>query len=338
MRKIRVAALVHELLVPPDNPKKSDVTTAEWKTEFDVVSTLREQGHEVQPVGVGDDLGVIRRMLEEFKPRIVFNLLEEFAGNALFDQNVVSYLELKKARYTGCNPRGLILARDKALSKKIFAWHRVPTPEFAVFPLNRRIKRPKGLEFPILVKSLIEEASMGINSASLVHNDDELMDRVEHLHNDVRTDAIGERYVEGREFYVGLMGNERLQVFPIWEIFLDDLPSGMPRIATERVKFDLAFQKKHKIDTGPARELPDGVAEKIIRTCKRAYRALGLSGYARMDLRMDAKGHFFILEANPNPQLAYGEDLAESAENVGIKYEMLLQKIMSLGLRYRRRC
>ena len=336
MKKLRVAALVHELLVPPEDPGDTDVTTADWKTEFDVVSTLREFGHEVLPVGVGDDLGVIRRMLDDFKPRVVFNLLEEFAGNALFDQNVVSYLELMKVPYTGCNPRGLILARDKALSKKIFAWHRVPTPDFAVFPLNRRIRKPKGLEYPLLVKSLIEEASMGIDKRSLVNSDEELEEKVRDLHESVRTDAIAESYIEGREFYVGILGNERLQVFPIWEIYLDDLPTGMPRIATERVKFDTEFQKRHKIDTGVAGSLPEGVEDRIMRTCKRAYRALGLSGYARMDLRMKDDGRFYILEANPNPQLAYGEDFAESAEHVGIRYETLLNRIMSLGMRYRR--
>ena len=333
---MKISVLVHESLVPPERADPKDVTHAEWKTEFDVCSTLREMGHTVHPLGVGGELAVIREMLDDFRPRIVFNLLEEFAGHAIFDQNVVSYLELMRVPFTGCNPRGLILARDKALSKKIMAWHRIPTPDFAVFPMQRRIRRPKSLDFPILVKSLVEEASQGISSKSVVRDDEELESRVRFIHEEVRTDAIGEEFIDGRELYVGIIGNERLQVFPIWEIFFDSLPEDVPHIATERVKFDEAYQKKYKIRTGPAKGLGEELARRIVRTCKRAFRALGLSGYARMDLRLRDDGRFYILEANPNPQLAYGEDFAESAEAMGISYEALLKRIINLGLRYRR--
>ncbi|MCA9319376.1 MAG: ATP-grasp domain-containing protein [Planctomycetes bacterium] len=334
---MKIVALVHETLVPPEDPGDVDVTTAEWKTEFDVCATLREMGHEVHAVGVSDDLAVIRRSLARYKPRIVFNLLEEFAGHAILDQNVVSYLELVRMPYTGCNPRGLILARDKGLSKKVLIWHRIPTPDFAVFPMKRKIQRPKGLALPLIVKSLVEEASQGISASSVVHDDAELVERVRYIHEQVGTDAIAEAFIDGREFYVGLLGNERLMVFPTWELFLDRLPDDVPRIATELVKFDEGYQTRYGVDTGPARELPAGLNDRIAHTCKRAFRALGLSGYARMDLRLGADGRFYILEANPNPQLAYGEDLAESAEFGGITYESLLQRILNLGLRYRRR-
>jgi D-alanine-D-alanine ligase len=131
-------------------------------------------GHEAFPIGLYDDLGIIRKALEEKKPHIVFNLLEEFHGYAVYDQHVVSFLELMRQPYTGCNPRGLTLAHDKALSKKILAFHRIQVPSFAVFPVNRKVRRPKSLKFPILVKSLSEEGSACISQASLVNDDEKL--------------------------------------------------------------------------------------------------------------------------------------------------------------------
>lgn len=336
MRKRRILLLVHELLVPPDDPGEVDLAEVEWKTEWDVLVTLRDLGHEVRVLGVGAELQPIRRMVAEWKPHIAFNLLEEFAGEPAFDHVAVSFMEILRVPYTGCNPRGLILARDKALSKKILAWHRIPAPDFAVFARQRPVRRPRALKLPLLVKSLTREASEGISSASVVHDDEDLAERVRFIHEKVGTDAIAERFLDGREFYCGVVGNERLEVLPVWELFLDKLPEGTPRIATERVKFDAAYQKRHKIMSGPAR-LDDALREQIQRMSKRAYRALGLSGCARMDIRLDEDGRPWIIEANPNPQIAYGEDFAESAHKAGLKYPDLLQRFITLGLRYRRR-
>lgn len=336
MKKLRILLPVHELLVPPLDPGDIDTREAEWKTEWDVLITLRNLGHEVCVLGVGAELQPIRRVIADWQPHIAFNLLEEFAGEPAFDHVVVSFLEILGVPYTGCNPRGLILARDKALSKKILAWHRLPAPDFAVFARQRPVRRPKALAFPLLIKSLTREASEGISSASVVHDDDELRQRVLFIHDKVGTDAIAERYLDGREFYVGVMGHERLEVLPVWELFLDNLPEGTPKIATERVKFDAVYQKKHGITSGPAR-IDNALTEQVQRMAKRAYRALGLSGYARLDFRLDDAGRPWILEANPNPQIAYGEDFAESAHKAGIKYPQLLQRMLNLGLRYRRR-
>src|SRR5690606_18696016 len=138
VRRVRVLALVHAHLVPPGDTTGIDVREAEWKMEYDVVETLREIGHDVHVLGIHDDLSGIRPAAESFKPHIIFNLMEAFAGVTTFDQNVVSYLELLRLPYTGCNPRGLILARDKALSKKLLAYHRLPVPDFTVVRLGRR--------------------------------------------------------------------------------------------------------------------------------------------------------------------------------------------------------
>lgn len=336
MKKRRVLVLVHEDLVPPDDAAGVDEKILrERKTEYDVVSTLHNMGHDARPLGVSSDLAVIRNMIEEFRPHICFNMLEEFHGVALYDQHVVSYLELLRQPYTGCNPRGLTLAHDKALSKKILAYHRIPSPRFKVFPMGRKIRRPARLEFPLFVKSLTEDASRGIAQASLVHNDEKLEERVRFIHTSVGTDAIVDQYVDGRELYVGILGNQRLQTLPIWELRFTKLPEGSAPIATEKVKWDEKYQDQIGVKTGLAKDLGDGVEERILRVCKRAYRALGLSGYARMDLRLREDGRPFLIEANPNPQLASDEELAESAEHAGLSYEQLLHKIISLGLRFR---
>lgn len=336
MKKLRVLVLMHEDLVPPealDTPAQRE--TAEWRTEYDVVRTLRQMGHDVRPLGVRTDLGMIGKAIEEFRPHIAFNLLEEFHGVAVYDHYVVSYLELMRKPYTGCNPRGLMLAHDKALSKKILTYHRIPTPRFAVFPMNRSAARPGKLQFPMLVKSLTEEGSVGIAQASVVTSDQKLQERVAFIHEKVGTDAIAEEYIDGRELYVGIIGNGRLEVLPIWELLMTKLPEDALPIATARMKWDVKYQQRVGVVTKAAENLPGGLQDRIHRLCLRAYRILGLTGYARIDLRVTEDGRIYVIEANPNPQLAYGEDFADSAAHVKMSYRKLLQRIINLGLRYR---
>ena len=336
MKKQRVLVLMHEDLVPPESMEGySDQEMLDWKTEFDVVSTVREMKHEVRPLGVFDDLGPLREAIQDWKPSVAFNLLEEFHGVGVYDHHVVSYLELMKQPYTGCNPRGLLLAHDKILSKKILTYHRIPNPRFLVFPRDKTIRPPKNAPYPLLVKSASEEASLGIAQDSIVSTDEKLKERVEFIHDKIKTDALVEEYIEGRELYVGVFGNRRLQTLPIWEMLFTKAPPGMAQIATAKVKWDVKYQKKLGIETRAAEDLPNGVDAKIKRLCKRIYRALNLSGYARMDLRMTPEGKVYVLEANPNPNLSFGEDFSESAEKAGISYESLLQKIINLGIRYK---
>ena len=333
--KLRVVALVHRHLIPPEKVEEGkDITAEPWRTEYDVISTLSAMGHEVNTLPVHDDLGEIRRLVTEWKPHIAFNLLEGFDDITIFDQNVVSHLELLKLPYTGCNPRGLLMARDKSLSKKLLAYHRISVPEFEVFRIGRPIRRPKRLPFPLIVKSLTQEASIGISQASVVDSDEKLRERVAFIHESIGTAAIVEQYIEGRELYVGILGNQALQAMPVWELFFTNMPDGAKRIATDRVKWSVKYQKKYGIDSGPARDLPEAQAESIQHLCKRAFRALELSGYARVDLRLEDNGNVWVLEANPNPQIAKGEDFAASAEKIGLSYETVLQRIINLGLRW----
>jgi D-alanine-D-alanine ligase len=332
MKKLRIMALMHADLIPPDHASEEDLIGAEWKTEYDVMSTLRGMGHEVEALGVRDDLRVIGKSIEERKPHIAFNLLEEFDGVAVYDHNVVSYLELMRMPYTGCSPRGLMLAHDKCLAKKILSYHQIPTPEFVEFPIGRAVERPKQMTFPLIVKSVWEEASLGISQASIVEDDDRLRERVAFIHNKIGTGALVERYIEGRELYVGVLGNRHLQVLPVWELSMNRMPDGAWPIATERVKWSRKYQDKYGITSGEAKDLPKGKAEKIQYLAKCVYQALGLRGYARIDFRLDPAGEIYVLEANPNPQIADGEDFAESAEQADLPYGALLQRILSIGL------
>jgi D-alanine-D-alanine ligase len=335
MKKLRVAVLMLEDFVPPDSIEGlSDKEIAPWKTEYDVLAALEELGHDAEPLAVGSELSAIRSGLAKTKPHIVFNLLEEFHGIGTYVPYVLGYFELIGQPYTGCNPYGMMLTHNKAVAKKILRYHRIPSPSFSSFPRGRIVKRPSRLSFPLIVKSTTEHGSVGIAQASIVTDDEQLRDRVAYIHDQLRTDAIAETYVEGRELYVGVIGNQRLQTLPIWELSFKGLPKSAPRIATERTKWDLDYQVKRGIRTRPAQDLPDEVAGRITRLCKRAYRILWQSGYARMDLRLTAEGGIHLLESNPNPQLEYGEDFAESAEAAGVGYTRLIQRILTLGQRY----
>jgi D-alanine-D-alanine ligase len=330
----RVLVLVHETLVPPEStegftPQEID----EWRTEYDVTTSLRAMGHEVKVLGLGDNLAELRATILDWKPDVAFNLLEEFQGIVTYDQYVVAFLELMRLPYTGCNPRGMMISRDKVLSKQILAYHRIPTARYALLPRKRRFHRPRRLKFPLFVKSATEDASLGISQASIVHDDHKLRERVEFIHEQTNSDALVEEYIEGRELYVGVMGNDRLTTFPVWELAFGTLPEVMS-IATRKVKWDRKYQQKHGIATGPARDLPPGLPARLASLVRRIYRALSLSGYARIDLRMKPDGSIYVLEANANPNLAQTEDFATSALAAGVGYDVVLQRIMQLGSNY----
>jgi D-alanine-D-alanine ligase len=333
-RKLRVAVLMHPSLLPPDTMEgKSESEAYEGKTEYDVTTTLRELGHEAVPVGVSDDLAPVRTVIEEWKPDIVFNLLEEFLGRQDFDHHVVSFLELMQVPYTGCHPRGLMLARDKALSKKLLSYHHLAVPKFAVFPRGRRVHRPNGLAFPLIVKSLVHEASLGISQASIVESDEKLRERVAFIHERNGSDAIAEQYVDGREFYVGIIGNVRMEVLPVWELLFENMPPGAASIATASVKHNPDYQRRRGIFQQHADDLDDKVRAHVIKTTKRIARILDLDGYNRIDYRLGADGKFYFLEANPNPEIAKSEEFAAAAEEGGRTYPELIQKIVDLGLK-----
>jgi D-alanine-D-alanine ligase len=333
MKRLRILVLMDPRLLPPDSLEgHTEQQINVWKTEYDVVSTLRTAGHEVRPLGVYDELKLIRDEIENWKPHVVFSLLEHFHGDVMYDQNVASLLELMRIPYTGCKSRGLVLARGKDLSKTLVHYHRISVPAFAVFPMGRKVRRPPRLALPLIVKSVSEDASIAISQASVVDSDEKLAERVAFIHQRVGTAAIAEQYIEGRELYVGVLGNDRLRVLPVWELEFSKMAAGAWHIATEKVKHDPDYQERRGILQGPAENLSPELYARIQRTAKRIYRTLELDGYARIDFRLAADGTLYFLEANPNPEIAESQEFATAALHDGISYPELLHRIVALGM------
>lgn len=327
--------MAHESVVPPaDVTGLTEEQIDEFRMEYDVRSTLEDLGHHVRVVGIGDNLAALREIVYEWRPHVVFNLLDEFSDIASYDHYVVAYLELMRQAYTGCNPRGMMVSRDKVLTKQVLAWHRIATPKFLLFPYGKRFREPRRLDFPLFVKSATEDASYGIAQASVVEDMASLRERVEFIHDHVQSDALVEEYIDGRELYIGVLGNTRLTTLPVWEMDFGNLTKAQGRVATRKVKWDRGYQERHGIATGLAAGITPEQTRRLERLAKRIFRALHMTGYARLDLRMRDDGRVFLLEANANPDLTYGEDFAESAESVGLDYGRLLNRIVSLGQSY----
>ena len=336
MKARKVLVILHASLMPPATLDGYDAKQInEWRAEYDVITTLRAAGHDVRALGVLDSLVELRELIAEWEPDIVFNLLEEFDGIVSYDQHVIAFLEMLRQPYTGCNPRGLLISRDKVLCKQVFAFHRIPTPQFQVFRRGERLRIPRRLRYPLFVKSSTEDASLGIAQASIVADAARLKERIEFVLQQNKSDVLVEEYIEGRELYAGVLGNERLTRLPVWELDFGTMPSHQASIATRKVKWDLDYRRRYGIGSRQATDLPPGVEAQLDRLSRRIYRALGLSGFARMDFRVRADGSVFVLEANANPHLAAHEDFARSALAQGSGYTALLERILSLGLAYR---
>ena len=334
MKSQRILVLTHNALVPPVQiPKGINWDRIDWETEYHVISTLEKMGHEVCVLGVLDEIKPIREMVETFKPHIVFNLLEEFSGSSLYDHHVVSLLELLHIPYTGCNPRGLMLCRDKALSKKILSYHRILSPKFCDSKLGRKPKISSKLNYPVIVKCKSEDASMGITQASICHHADAIVERTQFIFDRFECDAIVEEFIEGEEVFMGVMGNQRLTVFPPMKLHFDESNDAHKEIYSAKAKFDPTYRKRKGIHSEPA-HFDEQLVKKLAKISKQAYRSLSLTGCARMDYRITKDGRIYLIEANPNPNIAWDDEFARSAKEVGLSYEKLLERLIRFGLKY----
>jgi D-alanine-D-alanine ligase len=325
-----VLLLCHETLVPPQGVRAYPLRAPpEWRTEFDVKQALRAHGHRVTTLGAAHELAPVLEACAR-RPDVVFNLLVEFHGRARYDQHVASLLELLELPYTGCGPRGLTLARDKALAHELLAARGVDVPRFQLCERGVRVRRR--LPFPLLVKTRDEEASLGLAQASLVRDERALARRVAFVHEHLETDALVEEYVPGRELYSALLGGTRPRVFPTWELVFTRLPRSHAPIATRAVKFSLATQRRLGIKSRAARLAP-ALERRVAKLACTGWEALGLEGYARIDLRLTPEGRLTMLEANPNPELARGEDFAQAAARAGLAYPDLIDELLALALR-----
>jgi len=332
-KKTKILALFDSMAPTTlDQDLSAELKTDDWKTEANVLAALGELGYAVEHLAIFDNLDLLRQKLESFEPALIFNLADQFKNNRAFDQAIVSFLEMHGLPFTGCGSTGLTLCKQKGISKKILSYHRIHVPQFAVIPRGKRGTRPKRLKFPVVVKPLKEEASYGISQASFVETDEQFKERVQFIHEKFDNDVIAEEYIEGRELYVSILGNHRLQVFPIRELVFKEVPPDEPKMATYKAKWDEEYRKRWGLQNQFAAGLDPAVERDIVRTCKRIYRLLTIDGYARVDLRLTADNKIYFIEANPNPILAADEDFAQSANKAGVAYPQLIQQIVRLGL------
>lgn len=334
VKKLKTLALF-DAMAPAaiDHDLSAELKTEDRKTEANVLDALNQLGHTTEHLVIFDDMDLLQQKLQSFEPDVIFNLADQFKNNRGFDQNVASFLEMRGVPFTGCGSTGLMLCKHKGISKKILGYHRIHVPRFTTIGWRKRIGRPRRLKFPILVKPLKEEASLGISQASFVETDAQFKERVRFIHEGFGSDVIAEEYIEGRELYVSVLGNHRLQVFPIRELVFKDVPPDEPKIATYKAKWDEEYRKRWGLQNQFAEGLDPALVRKIEQTCKRLYRLLIIDGYARIDLRLTANNDLYFIEANPNPMLAADEDFAESANKAGISYPQLIDRIIKLALR-----
>ena len=330
-KKLNITVLVDEAEIPTADPDFSN-PPEESNTENHVIEELRVLGHNVSVLGATKDVEVMTKSLKKYEPDLVFNLTEHLEGDRRFDKNIAAFLEMSEIPFTGTGSTGLLLSRDKRLCKQLLSLHRIRVPSFAFFPLNKTVKLPRALHFPLVVKPVFEDSSEGISNASIVDNEDALRERVQFVHEGWEQPVIAEEYIEGREFYVGILGNKKLSVLPIRECHFNFGGNEGPRLATYRVKWNAKYRKKWNINFGFA-DLNTPIIQKIERACKRIFKVLQLKDYGRIDIRLTSDEKIYILEANANPDLAYGEEVAEAAEKAGISYQNLIKRILNSAIR-----
>jgi D-alanine-D-alanine ligase len=335
--RLKVTMLVDSASVPKDDPVFA-VQPDTPVTEFHVASTLRQLNHEVRILTVTDSVQSLSEQLASDHSDIVFNLTEEFRGDRRMDQNIAALLELMSIPFTGAGSIGLQLCRAKGLCKQLLSLHKIRVPGFVTIHPGDRIRIPKTIRFPLVVKPVYEDGSDGISNASLVKDENQLRERAAMVHERWKQPAIAEEYIEGRELYVGLIGNKRIRALPPREWFVGNGNGGNdgPVLATYRVKWDKEYQQKWNISFGFA-ELSEKILRDIDRTCKKVYRILQMRDYGRIDLRLTPENRLVILEANANPDIGYGDELSEAAAKAGIKYEALIEGILRHAMdRYRK--
>jgi D-alanine-D-alanine ligase len=319
----------------PDHERQMATEVAAWKhhepeMEYQIADALRVRGHEVTLVGVRNDLQYLVRCLDEIRPDLVFNGVEAFHGNAGLEYMIPGMLEAEGYRYTGSPPLALLVSRNKAMSKKVLAYHGIRVPGFATYRPGEALVVPASLRFPLIVKPLQSDASVGIAQASVVQDPASLADRVTMIHERFDQPAIAEEFVDGRELYVSLIGNgDKLEILPITEMVFDKRRTRPEeRIATEFAKWDEDYRSRKGIRNVFARPIARAARERIEEICSTAFRALWLRDYARLDIRLAPDGEVWFLEANANPFISYGHDMANAAEKAGMDYYQFIQRLV----------
>lgn len=323
---------------PAEHWVQLEKDVARWPThepdmEYQIGDALRHKGHEVLLVGVKNDLIPMLSALADWKPDLVFNGVESYRGQADLDYVVAALLEAEGYRYTGSPPVAQVVTRDKATSKKILAYHGVKVPGFATYRLGETADAVPDLRFPLIVKPLEADASEGIAIASVVSDLAALAERVGFVHERFGQPAIAEEFIDGRELYVGMLGNgDGLEILPLTEMVFDKAKNRPEeRIATRAAKWDEPYRDRRGVRNVFARRLAEAAQATIEETCRIAFRALLLRDYARLDVRLTPEGDVWFLEANANPFISYGHDMANMADKRGSDYHDFIQRIVDVA-------
>jgi D-alanine-D-alanine ligase len=336
MKKARILVLFDTDGDPPAQQDFRKQLESSDEAEFDVARALVGQGHEVRLLGFRNDLDQLVAGLRAERPDVVFNLAERFRNLSALDYAVASLLEMLEIPFTGATAQGLMLARDKALTKMVLAYHNLRIPHFMVCPRGAPVHRPSDIRFPLIVKPLDEDASVGISQSSVVRDDQSLAERVAFIHARHNTDAIVEEFIAGRELYVGVVGNDPPKALPPIEMTFGNDTDEEARIATFKVKWSVKYRESRGIQNRIAKGLPKDVLDNLAQTAVSAYQAAGLRDYGRIDVRLAHDHEIYIVEANPNPYLADGEDLAWAAEEAGYAYPQFIEKIAEWAMARRK--
>ena len=295
---------------------------------------LRENGHETRRIVVDDTVEPLVTSLTHDRPELVFNLAESFGGKSALESNVAALLNLLKLRYTGSSPAGLIMAGDKTLTKKVLSFHGILTPRFAtVFRGN--VDWAGDIDFPLILKPPQEDASLGITQKSIVNDVKELLETISSLQTEFQSPVLAEEFIDGREFYVGLLGNSNVQALPIIELDFSKFPAGLPKIASWSAKWGEDGDGKGAEFAGTKSIFPTDLSEELDARIKKvaidAFQALRLRDYARVDLRVTPSEKIYVIEANPNCYLEAKSEFASAAQKEGIEYPALISRIIELA-------
>ena len=297
-------------------------------------SAIQALDHSVELLAVSDNVAPLVTALRDATPDLVFNLAESFGGKSALESNVAALLNLLGLRYTGSSPAGLLLAGDKSLTKKVLSFHGIRTPEFATV-FRGALDWAGNIGFPVIVKPPQEDASLGISSNSVVHDLRELFTRIDELQSEFQQPVLVEQFVEGREFYVGVLGNANARALPIMELDFSGFPAGVPRIASWEAKWgdDGAGSGEQFAGTRSIfpTDVPPALTERMQQAALEAFHALRLRDYARIDLRVTNDEQIFVIEVNPNCYLERESEFARAAAEGGFAYDALIARILELA-------
>jgi D-alanine-D-alanine ligase len=296
-----------------------------------VARTLRRLAHRVSVLGVHGDVKRLITGLSRRKPELVFNLMEMFGDNVFGDIPVTGLLELLRLRYTGSGPGELYLSQDKGLTKKLLAFEDILYPRYAVFSRQAAFETGGNLRMPLFVKPLRSDASIGIGGKSLVHDAVALMERVAVIHKELDDSALAEEYIEGREFYVGVLGNGQPKALPPVEVDFTGFPEGVPKVMDSKAKWD-ERSKEYKGTKSVIANLPDELRARLQKVAVDAYRALRVRDYGRVDLRLTDTGEIYVLEVNASCYLEKSGEFAMAAAASGLDYQRLIERIVNLAM------